>query len=132
MALTAAFGLVSGVASAIGTAWHFGRRSAKKEADAREEGRAIKDDYDGKVAKLREEVRKEMAAHAEKVEAGNNLLVTQFTETLNGLRRQQDEMRVYIEKRFLPKDDFRDWLKEYREDQRRTDTKLDRLLGMKQ
>jgi hypothetical protein len=122
--IKAGISLVSGLGGLLIGVWKWGRSSAQKE-------QAFKDELRIEVAALREEVRDDMTSHAQKVDDGNDLLVSQFKESFEGLRRQHDLLALDVEKRFLPKDDFRDWLKEYREDQRRTDDKLDRLLGAK-
>lgn len=102
--LSSSFGLGLGI-------WRWGRKSAENE-------RAVKDDYDAKINASREEMRKEMAARALQSDAGNDLLVSQFKESFEGLRRQIDEHRFYTEKDFLKKEDFRDFREEYREDMR--------------
>ena len=122
--MNAAVGAVSGVLSAIDTAYKFGRDGVRKE-------QAVKDDYDGKIDGLREEVRREVAAIKESSNEARDLLVDQFKETLDGLRRQFDAHQLATEKEFLRKGEFKDFRDEYRDDQRRTDDKLDKLLGMK-
>lgn len=125
IAVQVAIAVVSGIGSAIVTAWKLGRDGARAE-------QAVKDDYNGKIATNREEVRKEMASHVQKADETSDLLVSQFKESFDGIRRQHDEYKLDSERRFFLKDDFRDFLKEYREDQRRTDVKLDRLLETRQ
>lgn len=105
------FSALSGAGGLLFGLYKWGHKSAKNE-------QTTKEDYDGKIAALREEVRKEMAAHALKVESGNDLLVSQFKETFEGIRRQMDEHRFYTEKDFMKKEDFRDFRDEYREDMR--------------
>jgi hypothetical protein len=122
--IKAGISLVSGLGGLLIGVWKWGRSSAQKE-------QAFKDDLRTEIAALREEVRKDMTSHSQKVDGGNDLLVSQFKESFEGLRRQHDVFVLDVERRFLPKDDFRDFLQEYREDQRRTDDKLDRLLGAK-
>lgn len=91
--------------------WRWGRDSAKKE-------QAVKDDYDGKINSLREEVRTAMTAFAKDANNRNDALVDQFKESFDGIRRQMDEHRFYTEKDFMKKEDFRDFRDEYREDMR--------------
>lgn len=114
----AIFGALAGI-------WHWGRNSALAEQSVTNQ-----------IAALREEVRKDMASHTQKAADGNDLLVAQFKESFEGIRRQHDDLKLDVERRFLPKDEFRDWLKdfreEYRQHQQRTDDKLDKLLGMRQ
>lgn len=111
LAIKAGISLASGFGGMILGAWQWGRSSAKKE-------HAVKDDYDAKIRALREEMRTVMATHAEKSSDSNDLLVDQFKEAFDGLRRQMDEHRFYTEKDFMKKEDFRDFREEYRDDMR--------------
>lgn len=103
-ALSTAFGIGVGI-------WKWGRKSAKDE-------QAVKDDYTAKINALRDETRTQMASHAQKTQDGSDLLVSQFKESFEGLRRQIDEHKFYTEKDFMKKEDFRDFREEYREDMR--------------
>lgn len=111
LALQGGTSLLSGAGGLLFGVWKWGRRSAKDEA-------SVKDDYNTKIRALREEVRTEMASYAKTADAGNDLLVSQFKESFEGLRRQHDDHKLDVEKRFLLKDDFRDFREEYREDMR--------------
>jgi glucan phosphorylase len=111
LAIKAGISLASGFGGMILGAWKWGRSSAKKE-------QAVKDDYDAKIRALREEMRTAMSTHAEKSSTSNDLLVDQFKEAFDGLRRQMDEHRFYTEKDFMKKEDFRDFREEYRDDMR--------------
>lgn len=91
--------------------WRWGRASAKQE-------QAVKDDYDDKISALREEVRKSMAAQVQGAEDRQENLVNQFKEAFDGLRRQHDDHKLDVEKRFMLKDDFQNFREEYREDMR--------------
>ncbi|MCK1275589.1 hypothetical protein IVB46_10135 [Bradyrhizobium sp. 61] len=125
VAIDAAISLASGLGGLALGIWKWGRNSEKSK-------QAVKDDYNGKITALREETRVAMAKNTENADARNSLLVEQFKETLEGLRRQMDESKLHTEQNFLRKEDFREFLKEYREDTRRADTKLDRLLETRQ
>jgi hypothetical protein len=125
IAIEAGISLASGLGGLALGIWRWGRDSEKSK-------QAVKDDYDAKIATLREETRAAMARNTENADARNSLLVEQFKETLEGLRRQMDENKLHTEKDFLRKEDFREFLKEYRENTRRTDVKLDRLLETRQ
>ena len=105
LAIKAAIALGGGASGALIGIWKWGRSSATAE-------QSVKDDYDGKIR----EVRKEMASHVQKAEDASDLLVAQFKESFDGIRRQHDELKLDIEKRFMLKDDFRDFREEYRED----------------
>ena len=109
IAFEAGASMVSGLAGLLVGAWKWGRGSAQAE-------QALKDDYNGKITKLRDEVRATMTSHAQKADEGNDLLVSQFKESFDGIRRQHDEHRIDVEKRFMLKDDFREFREEYRED----------------
>lgn len=122
LAVETGISLVSGLGGLIIGAWQWGRSSAKAEHAAKEE-------RDAKIAALRKEMETAMASHIQKSDARNDLLVSQFRESFEGIRRQIDQNVLEAERRFLPKGDFDRFLDEYRENQRRTDDKLDRLLG---
>ena len=111
VAVKAGIPLASGVVGAFVGAWRWGRSSAEAE-------QAVKDDYNTKIRALREEMRAAMAAHTLKADDGSDLLVSQFKEAFEGIRRQIDEHRFYTEKDFMKKEDFRDFRDEYREDMR--------------
>ena len=106
--------LLSGAGGWLLGIWRWGRNSAKAE-------QAVKDDYDEKIDELREQMRTSMTDHDDK----NDLLVAQFKESFDGIRRQIDENKLDTEKHFLRKDDFKDFLAEYRQDMRRIFDKLD-------
>ena len=107
IALKAGIALAGGVSGLFFGVWKWGKSSGKAE-------QAVKN----QITALREEVRKEMAAQVTKSEARTDLLVEQFKETFDGIRRQIDEHRYYTEKDFLKKEDFKDFREEYREDMR--------------
>ena len=111
LGLQGAFSFVSGaVGWGIGL-WKAGRDSARKE-------QAVKDDYVGRIGTLREDVRASMDKHEKAFDDRNDLLVGQFKESFEGLRRQHDDHKLDVERRFMLKDDFRDFRDEYREDMR--------------
>lgn len=101
-------------------AWRGGRRSAHHD-------QKIKDDYTARVTALREETRTSMAEYERRADDRNDLLVQQFKESFEGIRRQIDQNRLDAEIRFLPKDDFKDWREEYRQDMQRIFDKLDSI-----
>lgn len=109
IAIKAVVGLAGGIGGLFIGVWKWGRSSAK--AEARQE-QSVKT----QITALREEVRKEMAAHVKKTDDSHDELVNHFEESFNGIRRQIDEHRYYTEKDFMKKDDFKDFRDEYRED----------------
>lgn len=111
IAVKGGISLISGFCGLLLGVWKWGRSSATAE-------QAVKDDYDAKIAMLREEMRTAMTSHAQRTDDGKELLVTQFKESFEGLRRQMDEHRFYTEKDFMKKEDFRDFREEYRDDMR--------------
>lgn len=117
--------VIGGVGSAFFTVWKWGRSGAKAE-------QSVKEDYDGKIDKLREETRAAMQKYEDNATARNDLFVAQTRETLEGIRRQIDQNLLDVERRFLSKPEFDKFHAEYRRDQERTDDKLDRLLEMRQ
>lgn len=112
--------VVSWFGSALFTAWKFGRSGAKHDQN-------VKDDYDGKIDALREQMRTSHASYEKAATARNDLLVEQFKESFDGIRRQIDDNKLDTEKHFLRKEDFGDFRKEYREDVRAIFEKLDRI-----
>ncbi len=111
IALEAAGWTASSLVGVVVGAWRGGRRSAGKE-------QKIKDDYNSKIDALREEMRQSMATYEKQADSRNDLLVSQFKESFEGIRRQIDEHRLAAEVRYLPRDDFREFREEYREDMR--------------
>lgn len=109
--IEAAASAATGLAGLVIGAWKFGRAGAKAEANLREELVAM------------------IATQEKQAVARTELLVEQFRETLEGIRRQMDELRYYSEKRFLAKEDFAEFRAEYREDNRRMNDKLDALIN---
>lgn len=106
-------------------AWRGGRRSAVHD-------QRVKDDYTRKIDDLREQMRTSMAQYEKQATARNELLVEQFKESFEGIRRQIDDNHLYAERRFMPREDFKDFREEYREDMRNLNDKLDRLPRSKQ
>lgn len=111
LAIDAGTSLVSGLVGLIIGAWKWGRNSVQAE-------QAVKDDYNSKIRALREEVRTSMSTQAQKSSDANDLLVSQFKESFEGMRRQIDEHRFYTERDFVKKEDFKDFREEYRDDMR--------------
>src|SRR5437879_4553368 len=107
IAIKAVIALAGGIGGLFLGVWKWGRSSGKAEVAG-----------DAKISALRDEMRTAMATQATKSEARTDLLVEQFKETFDGIRRQLDEHRYYTEKDFLKKEDFKDFREEYREDMR--------------
>lgn len=107
VAIKAVIALSGGIGGLFLGVWKWGHSSAAAE-------QAVKN----QITALREEVRKEMAAHVQKIEDGHDELVNHFEESFNGIRRQHDDHKLDVEKRFMLKDDFKDFREEYREDMR--------------
>jgi uncharacterized protein with von Willebrand factor type A (vWA) domain len=103
--------LVSGLAGLVLGAWNWGRRSAHAE-------NKLKDDVNLKVTELREQTRASMEKHEQHSTARTELLVEQFKESFEGLRRQMDDHKLATEREFMRKDEFRDFRDEIREDMR--------------
>lgn len=120
VALQAGLSLLSGAGGMFFGIWKWGRRSAQQE-------QAVKDDYNAKIDELREQTRLSMTSYEKSADARNDLLVEQFKESFDGIRRQIDENKLETEKYFLRKDDFKEFREEYRQDMRRIFDKLDNL-----
>ena len=111
LGIEAGVSLLSGIGGLVVGAWKWGRNSVRAE-------QAVKDDYNSKIRALREEMRTAMATQAQKSADGSDLLVSQFKESFEGMRRQIDEHRFYTERDFVKKEDFKDFREEYRDDMR--------------
>lgn len=110
-AMEAAASAASGLVGLVIGAYRFGRSGAKAET------------------KLRDEVLAMIRKQEQEADARQDLLVGQFRETLEGIRRQIDELRYYSEKRYMLKEDFTEFRTEYREDTRRMNDKLDQIIA---
>ena len=93
----------------IGGLYGAGRKSAERD-------QKIKDD-------LRAEMTSMSKATEEKVEESK----TEFAETLHGLRQKINMVELEAERRYLLKDDFKEFRDEYRENTNRIFDKLDQL-----
>lgn len=120
IAIEAAGWAASSLSGLLIGVWRGGRHSAHKE-------QKIKDDYDKKINALREETRLSMAAYEKQADARNDLLIEQFKESFEGIRRQIDQNRFDAEVRFLPKDDFKEFRQEWRDGMIRIFDRLDHL-----
>lgn len=116
--------LGSGGASAIGTAYAMGRRSANERAE-------LKEEMEAKIDDLRDKTIGKMDQAVKAADARNELLIEQIKETLEGIRRQHDEHRLHVETFFSRKEAMENFMKVYREDQNRINDKLDRLLAVR-
>jgi len=125
LAAEAGIAIASGVGTAFYTVWKWGRGGAKAE-------QAIKDDYTAKIEAQGKELRGMIAGIEKAADERLNALVDQFKESFDGMRRQMDQNLLDAERRFLSNERFDHFYEEYRKDQRRTDDKLERLLGMRQ
>lgn len=120
VALQGGLSLLSGAGGMFFGIWKWGRRSAKQE-------QAVKDDYNAKIDELREQSRKSMADYVKVADDKNDLLVDQFKETFDGIRRQIDDHKLETERFFFRKEDFNSFREEYRQDMRRIFDKLDNM-----
>lgn len=103
--------LVSGLAGLVLGAWNWGRRSAKAE-------HRLKEDVDRKINELREKTMASLEKHEDHSSARTELLVEQFKESFEGLRRQMDDHKLATEREFVRKDELRVLRDEIREDMR--------------
>ena len=106
-AIKAVIALAGGIGGLFLGVWKWGKSSGMAE-------QAVKN----QITALREEVRKEMATHVQQIQDGHDDLVNHFEESFNGMRRQHDDHKLDVEKRFMLKDDFKDFRDEYRQDMR--------------
>lgn len=111
IAVDAGISFVSGATGLLIGVWRWGRNSAEQE-------QAVKDDYTMKIEALRDEMRASMNSYEKGASSRNDLLVAQFRESFEGIRRQIDKIQLDTEKDFMRKEDFKDFREEYREDMR--------------
>jgi uncharacterized protein with von Willebrand factor type A (vWA) domain len=109
--LEAGASLASGLVGLVVGAWNWGRRSAVAE-------QALKDDVHRKVDELREQTRASMEKHEDHSNSRTELLVEQFKESFDGIRRQIDDHKLATEREFVRKDELRVLRDEIREDMR--------------
>jgi preprotein translocase subunit SecA len=103
--------LISAFGGLVIGAWKWGRNSVLHE-------QRLRDEFNDKMEAFSKEVRTAMANQQQAQEDRLDGLVDQFKETFVGLRRTIDQTALDNEKRFFPKDDFRAFREEYREDMR--------------
>lgn len=103
--------LVASLSGLAAATFRAGRRSAQHD-------QKIKTINEEKFTALREQLRSEMAEMHHAGEESRDLLVGQFNETLQGLRRQFDDHRLATEQNFVRRDDFKEFREEIRDDMR--------------
>jgi len=123
IAVQGGFSLLSGAVGLFVGIWHAGKRSGKQEAEIEAK---IKFDVDDRIKKAIDEMKASLVTATDDREA----LVTEFRDTFASLRQKINDVEKEGLLRYLPKEDFNRFLEEYRGNQRRTDDKLDRLLGL--
>jgi hypothetical protein len=65
--------------------------------------------------KIRADLQASISAAEQRVEDKVDSMAGHFNEYFEGIRRQQDEMKLNMEKEFVRKDDFREFRDEWRE-----------------
>jgi len=119
--------LMTGAAGLFLGTWQAGKKSGRQEAELEAKIKTdLKKDTENKIEALRVEMKTSLAEATE----GPEEFIKSVGDTFSALRQKINDVERDGLIRFLPKDDFTDFLKEYREDQRRTDDKLDKLLGL--
>lgn len=103
--------LVALGAGAFGATFRAGRRSALHE-------QKLQADNDKKIDTLRDELRTDMGEIERAAADSRELLVGQFKESFEGLRRQFDDHRLATEQNFVRRDDFKEFREEIRDDMR--------------
>lgn len=113
----AGISLLSGLGGLVLGAWNWGKRSAHAE-------NKLKEDVNLKITELREQTRASMEKHEDHSTARTELLVEQFKESFDGIRRQIDDHKLATEREFMRKDEFRDFREEIRTDMREIKTMI--------
>lgn len=67
---------------------------------------------------IRADFQEKLSAAEQRVEEKVEEMAGHFREYFDGIRRQQDEIKLNIEKEFVRKDDFREFREEFREEMR--------------
>jgi hypothetical protein len=111
VALQGSFSLLSGAAGLFIGIWHAGKKSGKQEADLENK---IRQDTDDRLKKAIEKMEATIAVAMD----DRHGLVDEFRDTFASLRQKINDVELESERRFLPRDDFTNFLKEYRADMR--------------
>lgn len=120
VAVEAGLAVVTGIGGWLIGIWKWGRSNARHD-------QRVKEDYDGKINVLREETRTMMVTAEKAADVRNDLLVDQFRESFEGIRRQIDDHRLEAERRFVPSLGLTEFRKEIREDLASLARKIDHL-----
>jgi hypothetical protein len=120
LAVEAGASVATGLSGLIVGAMRWGRRSSQRY-------QLMKDDYEEKISKASTEARNNMVALERASDERMDLLVHQFKESFDGIRRQIDDHKLSTERDFMRKDDFKEFRDEYREDMRDLKTKIDNI-----
>lgn len=101
--------VIGALAGLAGGLYGAGRQSAEREQ------------------KIKDELRAEMKSIGKDVETQIEKSQGEFGETLHGLRQKINDVELGAERRYLPKDDFKEFRDEYRENTNRIFDKLDQI-----
>lgn len=115
--------LVAGIAGLFLGTHQAGKKTGREDAQAEAK---ISKEIDDKIERLKVEMRTAVADALD----DNKTFIESVGDTFTALRQKINDVEKDGLIRFLPRDDFTNFLKEYRENQRRTDDKLDKLLGL--
>lgn len=119
--------LVTGIAGLFLGTHQAGKKKGREDAEGEARIRAdINKETDDKIERLKVEMRTAVADALD----NNETFIQSVGDTFTALRQKINDVEKDGLIRFLPRDDFTNFLKEYRENQRRTDDKLDKLLGL--
>lgn len=118
IAIEVGIAALSGLSGSWLTAYRMGRAGAKKEQAVEKSIDAIKSELGAKLNEAEKNIE-------DKIEENTQ----HFSETFKALREKINSVELDTEKRFLKKQEFTEFHKEYREDQRRLGDKLDTLLN---
>jgi len=119
--------LVTGTAGLFLGTWQAGKKSGKDDAERDAKIRAdIKKETDKEI----ESLRSEMKTAVQEASDNRDLFIQQFHDTFAALRQTINDVKLENERRFLPESSFEKFLDRYEQDQRRTEDKIDKLLGL--
>jgi hypothetical protein len=91
------------------------------------ERQKTREDFDNKLQLVQERLEERVSEAEHGIESKVETALQQMGETMRGVREKINSVELDSERRFMPKGNFDDFRKEYREDMKRIFDRLDRL-----
>lgn len=86
-----------------------------------------REDFDNKLQLVQERLEERVSEAEHGIESKVETALQQMGETMRGVREKINVVELEAERRFMPKESFDDFRREYREDMKRIFDRLDRL-----